>query len=49
MKLFNEVIKNNWKMIVFYVLKDGEIVERGHYDELLQKDGYFTKLYKAKK
>ncbi|MGN1338637.1 MAG: ABC transporter ATP-binding protein [Candidatus Coprovivens sp.] len=31
------------------VLKDGEIVERGHYDELLQKDGYFTKLYKAKK
>lgn len=31
------------------VLKDGEIVERGLYDELLQKDGYFTKLYKAKK
>lgn len=31
------------------VLKDGEVVERGLYDELLQKDGYFTKLYKAKK
>ena len=31
------------------VLKDGEIVERGLYDELLQKEGYFTKLYKAKK
>lgn len=31
------------------VLKDGEIVERGLYDELLQRDGYFTKLYKAKK
>ena len=31
------------------VLKDGEIVERGPYDELLQRNGYFTKLYKAKK
>ena len=31
------------------VLKDGEIVECGLYDELLQRDGYFTKLYKAKK
>lgn len=31
------------------VLKDAEIVERGLYDELLQREGYFTKLYKAKK
>ena len=31
------------------VLKDGVIVERGLYDELLQRKGYFTKLYKAKK
>lgn len=27
-----------------YVMKEGEIVERGHHDELYQKNGYYRKL-----
>jgi len=30
-----------------YVLKDGEIKETGRYEELLNKGGYFSKLYKS--
>ena len=32
-----------------YVLKDGLIKEQGKYEELLQKKGYFAKLYKSAK
>ena len=32
-----------------YVLSDGIIQEQGKYDELLDKNGYFTKLYKSAK
>ena len=32
-----------------YVLYDGIIQEQGKYDELLDKNGYFTKLYKSTK
>ena len=32
-----------------YVLSDGIIQEEGKYDELLDKNGYFTKLYKSAK
>ena len=32
-----------------YVLSDGIIQEEGKYDELLNKNGYFTKLYKSAK
>ena len=32
-----------------FVLDDGMIVEDGKYQELLKKDGYFTKLYKSLK
>ena len=32
-----------------YVLSDGVIQEEGKYDELLDKNGYFTKLYKSAK
>ena len=32
-----------------YVLSDGEIKEKGKYKELLNKDGYFTDLYKSSK
>lgn len=31
------------------VLKEGNIYEQGNYKELLSKNDYFTKLYKAKK
>ena len=30
-------------------LKDGKIEEQGSYEELLEKNGYFTKLYKSSK
>ena len=32
-----------------YVLSDGIIQEQGKYNELLNKNGYFTKLYKSAK
>ena len=32
-----------------YVLSDGKITEQGKYKELLNKNGYFTKLYKSAK
>ena len=32
-----------------FVLSEGKIVEDGKYQELLKKDGYFTKLYKSLK
>lgn len=32
-----------------YCLKDGKIVESGKYESLLQKQGYFAKLYKVAK
>jgi ABC-type multidrug transport system fused ATPase/permease subunit len=32
-----------------YVLSDGIIKEQGKYEELLSKNGYFTKLYKSAK
>ena len=32
-----------------FVLDKGKIVEKGLYDELLDKNGYFTKLYKSAK
>ena len=32
-----------------YVLCDGGIQEEGKYFELLNKNGYFTKLYKSEK
>ena len=32
-----------------FVLSDGKVVEEGKYQELLKKDGYFTKLYKSLK
>ena len=32
-----------------YVLSDGIIQEEGKYNELLDKNGYFTKLYKSAK
>ena len=32
-----------------YVLSDGMIKEQGKYNELLEKNGYFTKLYKSAK
>ena len=32
-----------------FVLNDGKIVEEGKYQELLEKDGYFKKLYKSSK
>ena len=32
-----------------YVLSDGIIQEQGKYNELIDKNGYFTKLYKAAK
>ena len=32
-----------------YVLSNGEIVEQGKYQELLNKNGYFKKLYKSVK
>ena len=30
-----------------YVLENGFIKEQGKYQELLHKDGYFSKLYKS--
>lgn len=41
-----ETIKNVDKI---YVLSDGVIQEEGKYNELLDKNGYFTKLYKSAK
>lgn len=41
-----ETIKNVDKI---YVLSDGIIQEEGKYNELLDKNGYFTKLYKSAK
>lgn len=41
-----ETIKN---VDNIYVLYDGEIKESGTYEELINKNGYFNKLYKAKK
>ena len=32
-----------------YVLYDGKIKEKGKYEKLLQKNGYFAKLYKSTK
>ena len=32
-----------------YVLKDGVIKEEGKYKELIEKQGYFAKLYKSAK
>ena len=32
-----------------FVLKDGLIIEQGGYSLLLEKDGYFAKLYKSAK
>ena len=32
-----------------FVLKNGEIIEEGKYEELLKNDGYFKKLYKSVK
>lgn len=32
-----------------YVLVDGKIKEKGKYQELLNKDGYFKELYKSTK
>ena len=32
-----------------FVLNDGQIVEEGKYQELLERDGYFKKLYKISK
>ena len=32
-----------------YVLSDGIIQEQGKYNELIDKNGYFTKLYKSTK
>ena len=32
-----------------YVLDKGKIIEKGSYEELLNKNGYFTKLYKSAK
>ncbi len=29
-----------------YVMKDGEVIETGNYDELMEKDGYFAQLAK---
>lgn len=34
---------------IIYVLSDGVIQEQGKYGELLDKNGYFAKLYKSKK
>ena len=31
------------------VLKNGKVKEQGTYNELIKKDGYFKKLYKAVK
>ena len=41
-----ETIKN---VDNIYVLYDGMIKENGTYEELINKNGYFNKLYKAKK
>lgn len=41
-----EIIKDVDKI---YVLSDGIIQEEGKYNELLDKNGYFTKLYKSAK
>ena len=41
-----EAIKN---VDTIYVLSDGSIKEQGKYNELLNKNGYFTKLYKSAK
>ena len=41
-----ETIKDEDKI---YVLSDGIIQEEGKYNELLDKNGYFTKLYKSAK
>ena len=41
-----ETIKN---VDLIYVLSDGKIIENGSYNELLDKNGYFTKLYKSAK
>ena len=41
-----ETIKN---VDNIYVLYDGMIKENGTYEELMNIDGYFNKLYKAKK
>lgn len=41
-----ETIKN---VDLIYVLSDGVIKEKGTYDELLNKKGYFSKLYKSAK
>ncbi len=32
-----------------YCLNDGKIVEKGNYESLLRKQGYFSKLYKVAK
>ena len=34
---------------LIYVLSDGVIKEKGNYEELLNKNGYFSKLYKSAK
>jgi len=41
-----ETIKN---VDIIYVLSDGTIKEQGSYKELINKNGYFTKLYKSLK
>ena len=47
------VIANRFETIKdvdkIYVLSDGIIQEEGKYNELLDKNGYFTKLYKSAK
>jgi ABC-type multidrug transport system fused ATPase/permease subunit len=30
-----------------FVLTDGKICEKGKYTDLIEKNGYFTKLYKS--
>ena len=32
---------------VILVMKDGHIIEKGNHDELMKKDGFYTKLYNA--
>ena len=41
-----ETIKN---VDQIFVLNDGSVVEKGTYEKLLKKNGYFQKLYKSLK
>ena len=58
-KAFDELMKGKTSLVVAHrlstirnadlilVLKDGEIIEQGNFDELMQEKGFFADLYNS--